>query len=136
MVVELAGVPAGKGRPRFVRATGHAYTPDKTRRYESDLRYAGQEAMKGRPPFAGPVRMTVEAFLPVPASWSEKKRRAALAGLVYPTSRPDLDNYEKAAADSLNEIVFRDDSQVVARGPGGKVYSDRPRLVVTITELV
>ena len=29
----IEGEPVGKARPRFTR-TGHAYTPDKTRKYE------------------------------------------------------------------------------------------------------
>ena len=133
IIVELAGVPVGKGRPRFVRATGAAYTPSKTRRYENDLRLAAQEVMGKRPPICGPVTVRVEAHMPIPSSWSRKMRAAALQGMVHPTTRPDPDNLLKSL-DAFNEIVFRDDRQVV-EATVVKVYSDRPRLWVQVREL-
>lgn len=131
IVIELAGVPQGKGRPRFVRSTGHAYTPAKTRHYESDLRLAAQEAMAGRPPLDGPCKVTIEALLGVPASWSGSKQRAALGGLIACTTRPDIDNYLKAALDALIAIVFRDDNQVV-EAVIRKLFDERPRLTITV----
>lgn len=131
ITIELMGEPRGKGRPRFVRATGHAYTPAETRKYEDALRYAAGEAMAGRPPLDGPVDLKVNVHLPVPQSWSGKRRREALAGVIWPTKRPDSDNYLKAAEDALNMIVFRDDSQVV-HIEVEKRYSDRPRLTIEV----
>jgi hypothetical protein len=48
IVIEPAGSPKGKGRLRFSRRSGTAYTPAETRSYESRLKYAGQIAMDGR----------------------------------------------------------------------------------------
>jgi Endodeoxyribonuclease RusA len=42
-----------------------------------------------------------------------RRRALAVTGDLLPTSRPDVDNYIKAGLDSLNEIVVRDDSQIV-----------------------
>src|SRR5262245_3449767 len=89
--------------------------------------------MKGRKPLTGPLSLTVEAFLPVPRSWSKKKQRMAIAGLVRPTGRPDLDNIIKST-DALNAITWGDDTQVVDVR-ASKRYSDKPRLVLTITSL-
>lgn len=133
IVIELPGVPVGKGRPKFVKATGIAFTPAKTRSYESHLRLAAQEAMGARPPIDGPISIMMAALLPVPKSWTQKKRAAALLGIVRPTSKPDADNYLKLS-DALNEIVFRDDSQVV-EATVRKAYSDRPLLRIEIREL-
>jgi Holliday junction resolvase RusA-like endonuclease len=66
----------------------------------------------------------------VPQSWSAKKRAAALAGAIRPAKRPDLDNIAKML-DALNEVVWRDDAQVVS-GLIEKLYSDRPRLRVEV----
>lgn len=33
ITIRLAGAAQGKGRPRFARKTGHAFTPAKTRGY-------------------------------------------------------------------------------------------------------
>ena len=40
--IVMAGEPIGKGRPRFSRATGTVYTPEKTARYEERLAWAAQ----------------------------------------------------------------------------------------------
>lgn len=130
IVVELAGAPQGKGRPRFARATGRAYTPAATRSYEGALRLAAQEVMAGRAPLDGPIKVQVDARMPIPASWSKKKRAAALDGLVLPTGKPDADNLLKAC-DAFNEILFRDDRQIVDVTVR-KRYSDRPALRVEV----
>lgn len=130
IVIQLPGPPCGKGRPRFSRKTGHAYTPEKTRSYESMLQGAAITAMNGTPMFEGPVAITVTAYFPVPASWPKRKRWEALSGKSRPAKRPDADNLLKAV-DSLNSVVFRDDAQIVdARIT--KHYSDQPRLEVRV----
>ena len=50
IIVELAGEPRGKGRPRFVRKTGHAFTPQKTASYEAMLRHEAALVMGTRAP--------------------------------------------------------------------------------------
>jgi Holliday junction resolvase RusA-like endonuclease len=130
VIIELAGEPKGKARPRFARRTGHAYTPQKTASFEAMLRHEAAVAMGGRPPLEGALRVQVNAYFGVPQSWSAKKRAAALAGAIRPAKRPDLDNIAKML-DALNEVVWRDDAQVVS-GLIEKLYSDRPRLRVEV----
>lgn len=130
IIIELLGEPKGKGRPRFARRTGHAYTPQKTASYEACLRHEAALAMADRPPFEGALRVQVSAYFGVPQSWSAKKRAAAFAGTIRPAKRPDLDNIAKML-DALNEVVWRDDAQVVS-GLIEKFYSDRPRLRVEV----
>ena len=134
IVIRLAGEPEGKGRPRFARATGRAFTPAATRAYEAALRYAAQTAMNGRPPVDGPLAVTLTAFMPVPASWSKKKQAAALDGELWPVGKPDADNLLKTI-DALNEVVWRDDKQAVI-ATVVKTYSARPelRIVVRLAE--
>lgn len=131
ITIRLAGVPVGKGRARFVRSTGHAFTPQKTRNYESALRIAGGEAMVGRAPLEGPLSVSVVAAFPVPTSWSLKKKQAARDGTVRPTGKPDADNLLKTL-DALNQIVYRDDAQIV-EATIRKVYSETPGLCVIVT---
>lgn len=130
--IELCGTPQGKGRPRFARATGHAFTPAKTRAFEADLKFQAQEVMAGRPPVDGPLECTVVALFPIPKSWSKKKQAAAMAGEIRPTTKPDVDNIMKAI-DSFNQVVFVDDSQIV-NASVMKLYSARPALQITIRE--
>jgi Holliday junction resolvase RusA-like endonuclease len=74
--------------------------------------------------------MSVFVYLPIPVSWSRRKRERA-RGRPTPT-RPDLDNYIKAAMDICGGIVFRDDAQVVLIG-SSKMYSDNPRLEIDVS---
>jgi Holliday junction resolvase RusA-like endonuclease len=130
VTVVIGGEPVAKGRPRLTRK-GFAYTPSHTRKFEAHGRLAAQLAMDGRPPIEGPVRLELLAELPIPVSWSNKKRARAITGDVLPCSRPDLDNYVKSAQDSINEIVIRDDSQIVEVS-ARKRYGLAPKLVLTI----
>lgn len=111
----VPGVPVGKGRPRAATRGKHVtlYTPEKTATYEGTVALAGHQAMAGRVPLAGPVSVTMGIYLPVPASWSQKKQQAALRGQELPAKKPDSDNVVKAVFDALNGVVWVDDVQVV-----------------------
>jgi len=133
VTITIGGEPVAKGRPRVTRR-GFVYTPAATRKYEAHGRLAAQLAMDGRPPIAVPVCAEIVVDLPVPASWSGKRRDAALDGDIRPTTRPDADNYVKAALDAVNAIVIADDSLVVEID-AVKRYATVPQLVITITPL-
>jgi Holliday junction resolvase RusA-like endonuclease len=127
----LAGPVHGKGRPRFVRATGRAYTPTPTVNYEAALRMAGQMAMNGRAPFDGAVRISIIADFAIPASFSKAKRLAALGNELRPTTKPDFDNIAKCAGDSLNGVVWGDDKQITD-ATFAKRYSEKPGLSIEV----
>lgn len=128
--ISVSGVPVPKGRPRMTRG-GIAYTPAHTRKYEDVVKLAAGQAMDGKIPLDCPLRVRVIAFLPVPQSWSGKRQREALAGIILPVSRPDCDNYGKLALDACNGIVFRDDSLVVELSIA-KRYAEKPRLEIQV----
>lgn len=113
----IPGAPHGKGRPRIGRVGAHArmFTPVKTANYESLVALAAQAAMAAAraQPFTGAVGVNLFIDCQVPASWSGKKQRAALAGDVLPGVKPDIDNCCKAVFDGLNGVLWRDDAQVV-----------------------
>ncbi len=140
--IVLGGPPRGKGRPRFrvVKPKGrpefvHVYTDADTVAYEEALAEVGREAMAAASlvsdPFDGPLTVFVEAFFPIPESWSNKKKAAAAAGEIFHTSKPDGDNVFKVVGDSLNKICWVDDSQIVM-SQVLKAYSDFARLRVTV----
>lgn len=145
VVVTLAGPPVGKGRPRFGRRGSFVavWTDKKTAGFENALKAAGVAAMAGREYLDEAVSVVVRAYMPIPDSWSQKKKAAALAGEIMPTTGIDLDNIEKTV-DGLNHhpprfkgdkekrpIIWRNDSQIVAK-QGIKMYSDRPRLEIYV----
>ena len=132
----VPGAPQGKGRPRFVRATGRVYTPAKTESYEATLRLFAHQAMAGRAPFGKgePLSCSVVATFAVPASWSNRKRLSAYAGTIYPTGKPDFDNVLKVLGDALNGVVWHDDAQIVG-GSLAKRYGEKPGLAVEVMTL-
>jgi len=109
------GEPQGKGRPRFARrgAFTHAYTPEKTKTYEDEIRYMAKCAMGASPPLETPVTVAIYIRMEIPKSFSKQKRKDALEGITKPLKTPDLDNCAKCFLDSMNQVVYLDDKQVV-----------------------
>lgn len=133
ILIRLAGEPKGKGRPRFVKQTGRAFTPAATRSYEAALRFAAQEVMGERLPLEGALSIEIVAEFPIPASWSFMKKTLARNGRLRPTVKPDADNLAKML-DALNEVVFRDDKQAVSVLIE-KRYSEAPGLWIRVVQL-
>ena len=125
----VPGEPCGKGRPKFTRK-GFAYTPAKTRNYEATIKAIFAQAYPNFVPLDFPLKVTVIAYMGIPASASGKAKVAMLAQKVWPTKRPDIDNVFKTL-DALQGLAFRNDSIIVS-ATMHKVYSDRPRLEINI----
>lgn len=107
----VEGKAVGKGRPRFT-CQGHAYTPQKTREFETRVSIACKHAAWHSGPLNGQIRAVIDASFAPPISWSKKKRNEAIEGKIAP-GRPDIDNVVKAVLDACNGIAFEDDAQVV-----------------------
>lgn len=127
----VPGVPVGKGRPRFVRATGRTYTPDKTLVYENWVRECWRNA--NAPKLQGEIWAFITAYFPIPQSTTKEKRKAMSEGEIWYGKKPDSDNVAKAVLDSLNGIAYNDDSQVTYLVVS-KLYSDDPRCAVKLME--
>lgn len=130
--ITLPFAAIGKGRPRVYR--GIATTPAKTRAYERQVAQIAAAAMRGRALLDGPVRILLEIDVEVPESWPKYRRADALAGLIWPTVKPDIDNAEKALLDAMNGVVYRDDSQIVDVQKS-KHYAAAPQVRIVIDEL-
>lgn len=128
----ILGEPKGKGRPRFCRNTGHAITPKDTVNYETlvHMEYL-EQCNELRFPDDAMLDMRIKAYYSIPKSASKKKRASMLAGEIRPTKKPDMDNVVKIIADALNQIAYRDDTQIVDC-QCRKFYSENPRVEVTI----
>ena len=130
---KVPGEPVGKGRPRFVRATGRTYTPEKTERYENLVKLAFIKEYPDVIPLEGPLEVTMVANFSIPKSWSKKKQALAIAGVLRPTKKPDTDNIAKIK-DALNGIAWIDDAQVVEESIS-KNYTEVPSLTIIIETL-
>ena len=133
----IPGQPVSKGRPRFTvrpAKTGtfaRAYTPAKTRAYETTVAQYAKIAI--RKPLDGPVRVDLVFTMPIPQSLS-KTRQKALIGQPH-AKKPDLDNLIKSCFDPLNGIAWADDSQVCELH-ARKVYGETPGVLVRIQFLL
>jgi crossover junction endodeoxyribonuclease RusA len=89
-------------------------------------------ALNARPPderrlLEGPVRLTVAFHLPRPKSLPKRRAVAHLTA-------PDLDKLTRCVSDSLSQVVYRDDAQVV-EAVVGKFYTaidEAPRVDVRV----
>lgn len=133
----VLGEPQGKGRPIFSTFGGRvsARTPEKTVEYENLIKAVYRRANPDRK-FSDEAMLDlrVVSFYGIPASASNRRRMAMLAGEVRPTKRPDADNILKVVADSLNGVAYRDDAQIVDTQIR-KFYSSQPRIEIIIQEV-
>ena len=125
----VKGKPVAKGRPRFTRS-GHAYTPQKTRDYESIVAWLSTEAMGDLEPFDGVCKVSIKAFFKTPKTGS-KNLNIGDGGNLAHIKRPDCDNIAKIICDSMNGIVYKDDAQIYSLNIE-KLYSDIERVEVTV----
>lgn len=132
----VPGEPQGKGRPRFATRCGHAvaYTPPKTAEYERIIRKVYNLTCKGRKVECGAASVEIRAYFGIPKSTPKWKRADMLAGILYPTKKPDADNILKIVLDALNGVAYDDDKQIIEASVH-KRYSDNPRVEITISEI-
>lgn len=137
------GEPQGKGRPRFVarynpatkKSFGQAHTPEKTIVYENLIRTEYSLQTKNfRYTDDAMLDMRIMAYYGVPKSVSKKKKALMLEGKIRPTKKPDMDNVMKVVADSLNQVAYKDDTQIVD-AQCRKFYSVKPRIEVIIKQI-
>lgn len=145
---QVLGEPQGKQRPRanvvckkngepvISPKTGRPIinerTPDKTVMYENLIITEYRRQVGGKRFTDNDVlAMYIRAYYTIPASTSEKQRLLMSAGDIRPTKKPDVDNVVKVVADSLNQVAYRDDAQIVDCQIR-KFYSLQPRIEVTI----
>ena len=83
-------------------------------------------------PEVGPVGLLLSFYLPVPGSWSKKRRLAALSGKILPAKKPDLDNLVKAVIDALLGVLIMDDRQIVELS-AAKFYGSVPGVKIVVS---
>lgn len=126
----IEGEPVGKGRPRHGKY--RTYTPPKTKAVENNIAYFYKVNVGHY--FEGYVKLKLDLYYSIAKSDSKKKRLMKLNNELRPNKKPDADNVIKLVADALNEIAYKDDTQIieiVCR----KFYSEIPRIEVTLEDL-
>ena len=113
--IEGRGVP--QGRPRAVRmgAGVRMYDPPKSKAYKQMVSARVRSYMKinGIQTITEPLAVHLNFYFTPPKSYSKKRIRAIEAKEELFTKKPDLDNLAKSILDSCNNLLFKDDSQIV-----------------------
>ncbi|MBG0220426.1 RusA family crossover junction endodeoxyribonuclease, partial [Clostridioides difficile] len=107
----IDGEPVGKERPRMNTYAKRTYTPNKTRDYEELIRWLYQSKVKHC--FTGYIKMTLRCYYSIAKSNSKKVKEQKRNNVLRPSKKPDIDNVVKIVADALNEIAYKDDTQIV-----------------------
>jgi len=132
---QVEGNPVGKGRPKFARRGNFVstYTPTKTRVYEDLIKEAARKAMGSTELLETPVTVAIHITVPIPKSYSIKRIKACLSGSERPIKKPDIDNVAKCFLDAMNEIIYKDDTQVLNLHVS-KVYGTTGIVEVIVSE--
>lgn len=126
---EFLGEPKPKLRPKFCRRGKFSttYTPKETREAEQDLRtQVISQLPPGFKPLEGAIRLEIRV--------RKRKPKSARKKDIFPTKRPDLDNYLKLILDALNTVVFVDDSQIIDIKIR-KDYDEQPGVTMWVEEI-
>ncbi len=132
----IYGKPCRDRRPRATSRGRFAsvYTHPEQRKDSDTIKAI---AMQNRPKrlLEGALVVEITAYFPIPKSISKKKWELMASGKIRPTKKPDFDNIAKIYCDAMNEIIYKDDSQIV-EGRSLKWYSDIPRVEIYVAEIV
>jgi len=128
--LDLYGDPIPQARARTVRRGGKSITYDPNAKLKEGYKWQIRSQFREEP-LTVPVAMDVVFMMPIPKATSKSKTAAMLNGAIHHMKRPDVDNMLKLVSDVLNNLVFKDDSQIIeirAR----KIYSSKPGTYIRI----
>ena len=106
----------------------HAYDPSKAYKEMliiQMLPYAPKD------PIFGPVSLDITFYMAIPVSVSKSKRADMLAHKVVPFVRPDIDNLAYVVTNSMKNMFYRDDSQIVDLTLH-KRYCEEPKISIKL----
>lgn len=81
---------------------------------------------------SGPIEVDLIFKMPIPESWSNKKKREAI-GQPH-VKKSDIDNLIKGVFDASNKIIWNDDNQVY-KVAATKIYSTAPGIEIIINRM-
>ena len=137
----IYGEPVPQGRPKFVRIGNHvhAYDPQKSKNYKQLFRFWATQQLKkvdGFKPFENALYVDITFWLPIPASWSKKKRIEAAEGVIRPIVRNmDIDNGCKAIMDAGTGLLWVDDCIITDLHAKKRYTADVSRVEISIKEI-
>lgn len=125
----IPGEPKSKLRHRTTKQ-GFSYNPKQNIEYENWVKQCFW-IKHGQTMLDGEIKAIIKAYFKIPKSTSKKRRKLMLEEKIRPTKKPDTDNLAKIVLDSLNDLAYKDDKQVVDLKVE-KFYSEEPRVEVEL----
>ncbi len=126
--------PTTQARPRHAVRSGFSVT------YKSEQQKNNEQTLEAliaphapKEPFKEAVTVLFVAHIPVPQSFSKKKKEQAIAGKICPTKKPDIDNLCKQLLDTLTRLNFWLDDKQVVEISAKKIYAEHGKWDVMIT---
>ena len=121
--------PESKQRPRF-GSRGKVYNPQRKKELAYKWEASNQMRSQGsEKPIEGPVFVNMRFHMPMPRSWSKKRKEACFGKPM--TSKPDADNLMKWILDVLNGIAYVDD-RMVSSGYFEKVWDYEGKAEISV----
>lgn len=117
MIEIEAAIDATTFKRTFVNRYGSHYNETGYRTFKEELGCIARQAMKGREPLTGQVRVEIKIY-----------RQRKPDSLQY----GDLDNHLKAILDSISGICFKDDRQVISAAVD--LYTGAPSIRIKVME--
>ena len=136
----IYGEPVPQGRPRFARMGNFVktYDPQKSKNYKQLVRFWVTQHIKkidGFKPFENALYCELTFYLPIPISWSKKRRIEADSGIIRPVSKPDTDNLVKSVTDSCNGLLWTDDSIITDLHAKKRYTAELARVEIVVKEV-
>ena len=140
---EILGIPMSKQSARFriIKGKGgkdfiSSYQKKSVVDRETSIGWEVTELPQGFVPFDCPLFMEVEYVFPIPMSATKKFKQRIIDGeIVYKDTKPDLhDNLSKLVVDSLEGVVFINDSRI-SKMTAVKYYGTTPKTIIKFTAL-
>lgn len=122
--------PVAQGRPRFSRfgKGARAFDPPKSAQFKQAIKLMAHKQLPLRyEPISEPIRVVMTFYRPLPKNLTKLNREAFEQGVLYPRTRPDIDNYVKGLLDALSGIVYTDDN-IIVQIIADKKYVLEPRI--------
>lgn len=122
IIIEFPFPPIAKERARVTRFG--AYTPARTKEFQRQIQSYARKYAPSKP-LEIPLSVQCHFYLARP-----KKPK-----FQWPATRPDIDNYLKAVMDSLNGILWKDDSLIVQIWSGKHYTSANPIILLRVEDM-
>ena len=141
MKITLQCIPIAKARHRSCVRMGNIMQYDVQKKEKDDVKFQLGNALAraihdgdkeaSRISEARSIFLKFKFYVPIPQSFSRKKRVRAEEGIDFPSVKPDVDNYIKFYMDCMNGTIYEDDKQVISVS-GVKMYSNNTRVEIDV----